>query len=135
MADVLSKKQRSYCMSQIRGKHTKPEVLLRKILWVRGVRYRLDSKLIGRPDLIFPGKKVAVFVDGCFWHRCPIHYILPKTRTEFWEAKIQGNVERDTKNNILLQESGWAVIRLWEHEVEQDIDSCVARIEKALGKI
>ncbi|MCW9027069.1 MAG: very short patch repair endonuclease [Thiovulaceae bacterium] len=134
MADVLTKSQRSYCMSRISGKDTKPELLLRKLLWSRGARYRLNYKVPGRPDLVFVGKRVAVFVDGCFWHRCSQHYVKPKTRAEFWEAKIQGNVERDKKNNALLKEAGWTVIRLWEHDVEQNVDSCISRIEKVLDK-
>jgi len=134
MSDVLTPSQRKHCMSRITGKDTKPELLLRKLLWRRGVRYRLNYKIAGRPDLVFAGKRVAVFVDGCFWHRCPKHYVKPKTRAEFWESKIQGNVERDRKNNALLKEAGWTVIRLWEHEVEQDIESCVSRIEKVLSK-
>ena len=133
-ADVLTTAQRSKCMARIQGKNTKPELYLRKLLWNRGIRYRLHYKVPGKPDLAFPGKKVAVFIDGCFWHRCPKHYIEPKTRAAFWETKIQSNVERDRRNNSLLKKSGWTVIRLWEHEVEEDIESCVTRVEKALGK-
>ncbi len=132
MTDVLSIKQRSYCMSCIRGKNTKPEVLLRKNLWHKGLRYRLNYKVTGKPDLAFPGKKVVIFVDGCFWHRCPVHYIPSKTRSEFWENKIQGNVERDKRNNALLESAGWTVVRLWEHEIKDDINVCIARIERAL---
>lgn len=132
MSDVLSRQQRSYCMSRIRGKNTKPEVLLRKSLWNKGLRYRLNYKVTGRPDLVFPGRKVVVFVDGCFWHRCPDHYIPPKNRAEFWEAKIQSNVARDKRNNILLESAGWTVIRLWEHEIKEDIRACIIQIEEAL---
>lgn len=132
MPDVLSPSQRSYCMSRIRGENTKPEVLLRRSLWSKGLRYRLNYKVTGKPDLAFPGRKVVVFVDGCFWRRCPDHYIPPKNSAEFWENKIQGNVERDKRNNALLVSSGWTVIRLWEHEIKEDIGACIARIKRAL---
>merc|ERR1711879_636225 len=102
MADVLTKEQRSYCMSQIRGKNTKPEVILRKALWSMGHRYRIKNKLPGKPDLVYPSLKVVIFVDGCFWHKCPKHYQPPKTRPLFWEKKINANAERDEKNDTLL---------------------------------
>lgn len=101
MADVLTKEQRSYCMSQIRGKNTKPEVILRKALWSMGYRYRIKNKLPGKPDLIYPSLKVAIFVDGCFWHKCPKHFQPPKTRQIFWENKINANVERDKKRHVI----------------------------------
>src|SRR3990167_909880 len=97
--DVLNPEQRSYCMSRIKGKNTKPEVALRKALWGLGFRYRIKSRLPGKPDIVFPALKVAIFVDGCFWHKCPEHYISPKTRVDFWEKKISGNVERDEIKN------------------------------------
>jgi len=132
MFDVLSPTQRKYCMSRIQGNNTKPEVLLRKALWNKGLRYRLNYKITGKPDLVFPSKKVAVFVDGCFWHRCPDHYVSPKTRAQFWEAKIQGNVERDKKNNASLENAGWKVVRIWEHEINEDLDLCVTKIGELL---
>jgi len=132
MPDALSPSQRSYCMSRIRGKNTKPEASLRKSLWSKGLRYRLNYKVTGKPDLVFPGKRVAIFVDGCFWHRCPVHYIPPKNRAEFWENKIQANVERDKRNNDLLESAGWTVVRLWEHEIKEDIEACIVQIEDAL---
>lgn len=135
MVDVLTPAQRKYCMSRISGRNTKPELLLRQLLWSRGVRYRLNYKIPGRPDLVFVRKRVAVFVDGCFWHRCSLHYVKPKTRSEFWEKKIQGNVERDKKNNAALKKSGWTVVRIWEHEIKQDVEACVLRIEKALDSV
>ncbi|WP_444898362.1 very short patch repair endonuclease [Microbulbifer sp. VAAC004] len=128
MADVLSPKQRAYCMSRIQGKNTKPEVVLRKALWASGLRYRIKNSLPGRPDIIFPRKRIAVFVDGCFWHRCPKHYQAPKTRAKFWEEKIAGNVARDIRNNKNLDERSWMVVRVWEHEIKNDLESVVNRI-------
>ncbi|MCW8966545.1 MAG: very short patch repair endonuclease [Candidatus Pacearchaeota archaeon] len=133
MNDVLSREQRSYCMSRIQGKGTKPELIIRKLLWSNGHRYRIKNKLPGRPDIVFPGKKLAVFIDGCFWHHCPDHYVEPKTRRDFWENKISGNVERDIKNNAKLNDLGWRIIRIWEHDVKKDPVACVSRIKKLLG--
>lgn len=128
--DVLSPKQRSYCMSQIQGKNTKPEIKLRKALWSQGIRYRIKNKLPGKPDIVFPRFKLVVFVDGCFWHRCPKHYIKPKTRAKFWEEKISGNVERDKRNNRKLRKLGWSVVRIWEHDVKTSLNKCVEKIER-----
>ncbi|WP_445365386.1 very short patch repair endonuclease [Microbulbifer sp. ANSA001] len=133
MVDVLSRNQRSYCMSKIKGKNTKPEVVLRKSLWAMGFRYRLKNKLPGKPDIVYPSLKTVIFVDGCFWHRCPKHYQSPKARSEFWEDKISGNVDRDKKNNRLLKEMGWIVLRVWEHEIRDSLPECIERLVKALS--
>ena len=134
MSDVLSKRQRSFCMSRIEGKDTRPEVMLRKALWKQGVRYQLHASVDGRPDLVVMNRKVAVFVDGCFWHRCPIHYVTPNTREEFWADKISKNVARDSEVNQTLTEKGWAVLRFWEHEIKDDLEGCVSRVMEALGR-
>lgn len=107
-------------MSQIRGKNTKPELIFRKALWALGMRYRLHAKLAGRPDIVFAKAKVAVFIDGCFWHGCPIHCVKAKTNKDFWERKLSGNVERDKTNSKLLRKEGWKVFRFWEHEIKED---------------
>ncbi|WP_105101274.1 very short patch repair endonuclease [Microbulbifer pacificus] len=132
MTDVLSAEQRAYCMSQIKGANTEPELSLRKALWILGLRYRIKNKLPGRPDIIYPTSKVAIFVDGCFWHKCPKHYTPPKTRAKFWEEKISKNVERDKKNNALLECQGWKVIRFWEHEIKDSLDDCVEVVVRTL---
>lgn len=80
--DVLTRTERSYCMSRIRSRDTKPEVMLRRTLWQRGLRYRIHSDLPGRPDIVFPSRKIVIFVDGCFWHRCPQHWKAPKNNAE-----------------------------------------------------
>ncbi len=130
--DVLTPEQRSFCMSQIRGKDTKPETMLRKALWSLGFRHRKMSDLAGKPDIVYPYLKTVIFVDGCFWHKCPEHYRPPKTRADFWEKKISENVERDTKNNTLLQAQGWLVLRVWEHDIKQSLPECVGYIESIL---
>lgn len=133
MVDVLTKSQRSYNMSQIKAKDTKAEIKLRKALFRNGVRsYRLNYKLPGKPDLVFPKKKIAVFVDGCFWHKCPQHFIMPKTRTDFWNKKIGRNTQRDREVETSLNQLGWIVLRFWEHQIEKDIDSVIRLITKEL---
>jgi len=117
--DVLTRAERSRCMSRIRGHNTKPEVMLRKALWKRGLRYRIHHGLPGRPDIVFPARKIAVFVDGCFWHRCPLHWQAPKSNAEFWEQKIGENQIRDARVNMELEEAGWRVIRIWEHDIRK----------------
>ena len=103
-------------MAAIRGADTKPELIIRKGLHAKGLRYRLhDRKLPGRPDLVFPARRAVVFVHGCFWHGhdCPL-FVMPKTRTEFWSDKISGNRTRDEAAMRTLQESGWRTGIVWE---------------------
>lgn len=126
--DVLTPSQRSYCMSQIKGRDTKPEILLREALWAMGLRYRLKSKVTGKPDLVFAGAKVAVFVDGCQWHCCPEHWVRPKSNTDFWDGKFKKNQNRDIAVNRLLVEQGWTVLRFWEHEVAKQCEVVADKI-------
>lgn len=133
MTDVLSKSQRSYCMSRIRGKNTQPELILRKSLWANGFRYRLKSKLPGKPDIVFPIKRIAIFVDGCFWHGCPVHSQRPATNTHIWEEKLNNNIQRDEKVNRELAELGWSMLRFWEHEIKQELPAVTEKIAAALG--
>jgi len=129
MTDVLTSKQRSYNMSQIRGKNTCPEVKLRKLLWSDGVRgYRIHYNLPGKPDIVFTKKKIAIFIDGCFWHKCPVCFQEPETRKEFWMGKIQSNIDRDKKVDELLKNDGWAVIRIWEHVIKKEPEKAVKKI-------
>jgi DNA mismatch endonuclease (patch repair protein) len=126
---VLTKSEQ---MSRVRTKHTKSEMLLRRALWSLGLRYRLHPSLPGKPDCVFVRKRVAIFVDGCFWHGCPIHYIPPRKNAEFWKSKIEKNLLRDMKVNAELEASGWNVLRFWEHEIDADVENCVRRIVAAL---
>jgi DNA mismatch endonuclease (patch repair protein) len=121
-------------MSQNRGKDTKPEIALRKALWGLGLRYRTHYKLPGRPDMVFVKQKVAIFVDGCYWHGCPEHSVMPKTNTSFWAEKFRKNKQRDKKNTSTLKESGWTVLRVWEHEIENDFIKVVESITKNLRR-
>ncbi len=134
MTDVLTPAQRKLNMSRIRGKDTSPEMKIRKLLFSKGIRgYRITSKLPGKPDIVFPRKRVAVFIDGCFWHKCPVHFQEPDTRKEFWMGKIDRNVERDQVINRKLEEAGWKVIRIWEHQVRENSELVVDEIIECLN--
>lgn len=128
--DKLSSEKRSRLMSRVRQYDTAPEMLLRRALWSAGLRYRLrpSPKLPGSPDLVFTKAKIAVFVDGCFWHGCPIHGTQPKSNVEFWRRKIARNQERDGQVDNKLTLLGWRVARMWQHEIEKDVTICVDRI-------
>lgn len=133
MTDVLTPEQRRLCMSRVKCRNTTPEIALRKALWADKIRYRLKSNLFGKPDLVFVGPRVAVFIDGCFWHGCPLHAQQPKTNIEFWNNKIKKNIERDAYVNTVLQNQGWHVVRCWQHEVKKDLHGCVDRVKTALS--
>ena len=132
MADIHSKAVRSYNMSMIKGKNTKPEMLVRKFLFAHGIRYRLhDKKLPGKPDLVFPKYKILLFINGCFWHgheECK-YFVVPKTRTDWWLEKITGNKTRDTENIKRLKKEGWKIIVIWECELKKNTK------EKTLKKL
>jgi len=121
-------------MRAVPGKNTSAELALRRALSNAGVRgYRLhDSRVAGKPDLVFSRGKLAVFVDGCFWHGCPSCYRQPKTNQQYWTMKVQRNMDRDRKVNELCQAAGWRVLRLWEHEVLHEAELAAARIVNAL---
>ena len=119
-------------MARVKSKNTTPEMILRRALWKAGCRYRLKNRLPGKPDVVFPRQNVAIFVDGCFWHGCPEHGAIPKTNTRFWRTKIGNNVKRDRVVNQSLMSIGWTVIRLWEHEIENNLDEVIVRIMDAL---
>ena len=117
--DVLTSKQRHYCMSRIKGIDTEPELQLRRALHGLGCRYRLhDSALPGRPDLVFPARHKVIFVHGCFWHRhkCPLGRPRPTTRPGFWEGKFKANKARDKRVERELKCLGWAALVVWECE-------------------
>lgn len=120
MADIVNRATRSRMMSGIRGKDTKPELVVRRFLHARGLRFRLhDRRLPGRPDLVFPQYKVALFVHGCFWHQhagCRYAY-MPATNQQFWQSKLRGNVVRDRLHEDKLTIEGWRVLTVWECQV------------------
>jgi DNA mismatch endonuclease (patch repair protein) len=121
----------SRVMSANKAKDTKPELMLRKLLWKNNVRgYRLNwKKAPGKPDIAFPAKKLAIFIHGCFWHRCPLcARSLPKHNTEFWKNKFDRNVIRDRSKSLQLEELGWKVITLWECQLKQNTQGIVENI-------
>jgi DNA mismatch endonuclease (patch repair protein) len=121
-------------MALVRGKNTKPELLVRGLLYGLGYRYRLHWKTIpGRPDIAFPGRKKAIFVHGCFWHQhgCG-HYKMPQTRTEFWDSKLAANRARDEERIRQLHQLGWESLTVWECEL-RDLDSLAERLVLFLG--
>lgn len=132
MADVHTREKRSYNMSRIRGKDTKPEEIVRKYLFSQGFRYRKnDSRLPGKPDIVLPKYKTVIFVNGCFWHGhtgCK-YFVWPQNNAEFWKKKITGNISRDAQIQSELQHSGWKVITIWECELKKAVrDQCLTAI-------
>ena len=129
MVDVHTPEQRRRNMQAVRAKDTRPEQRLRSALRATGIRgYRANyGKVLGKPDVAFTRWKVAVFVDGCFWHGCPLCYREPRSNTSFWVDKLQQNRNRDITVTEGLRADGWLVLRLWEHEVKSDADGCVPR--------
>jgi DNA mismatch endonuclease (patch repair protein) len=127
----------SKLMSANKAKNTKPEVAIRKALWQNGIRgYRLHWKNApGKPDITFPGKKIAVFVNGCFWHRCPYCDLqIPRSNSKFWKEKFRKNVIRDGDKIHLLDKANWRTLVIWECEIKEDINSCLKKIKKILKK-
>lgn len=133
MADVMTPKQRSRCMAAVKGKDTKPEMIVRKYLFSRGMRFRVQvRKLPGNPDIVLPKYKTVILVNGCFWHGhedCK-YFRLPKSNVEFWKEKIERNIERDKESMQALFDLGWKVVRVWECELRNK-----ANREETLNKI
>jgi DNA mismatch endonuclease, patch repair protein len=124
---------RSEQMSRIRGSNTTPERVLGRALWALGYRYRLRTfGLVGRPDLVLRKLRVVIFVDGCFWHGCPEHYVRPRSRAAFWARKLRENVLRDIRQTADLHDTGWRVLRVWEHEVLGRLAALLMRLVPAL---
>ena len=135
MVDVHTKQQRSFNMSRIKGKNTKPEIKLRKVLFKNGCRgFRVSSKITGKPDIVFTKKKIAVFIDGCYWHKCMKCFIKPKTKTKWWMEKINRNVTHDNEVDTQLKSYGWKVLRFWEHDINKSIDKVLNKMITQLKK-
>lgn len=137
MADVHDKATRSYNMSRIKGKDTKPEMLVRRYLHAHGYRYRLHVKdMPGKPDIVLPKYKTVIFIHGCFWHGhegCK-YYVVPKTRTDWWLNKINTNIANDNKAVAALQQAGWKIITLWECELKpKAIDNTLSLLSDKLN--
>ena len=124
MTDVHNTETRSYNMSQIKGKDTKPEEIVRKYLFSKGFRYRKNvSNLPGKPDIVLPKYKICIFVNGCFWHKhegCK-YFVWPKNNAEFWKEKIEKNTARDTQNFAKLESEGWRVLIIWECQLKAKV--------------
>jgi len=123
MSDNHSKEVRSYNMSRIKSTDSKPETIVRKFLFSKGLRYRKNVKnMCGKPDIVFPKYKTVVFVNGCFWHKhegCK-YFVMPKSNTEYWMPKISKNIDRDKNNYKQLSEEGWKIIIVWECQLKKD---------------
>ena len=135
MTDIVDPKSRSRMMSGIRGKNTKPELIIRRALHANGYRFRLHSaRLPGRPDIVLPKYRTVILVHGCFWHRhAGCHYAAtPATRTEFWLKKLAGNVARDRQVRQLLHDAGWRTIVVWECGLKHEAESQLASLFSAL---
>lgn len=135
MADVFTKSKRSEVMSHIRSSGNKDtELALLHLLKNNGVTgWRRGQSVSGRPDFVFRKARVAVFVDGCFWHGCPRHFSLPAGNRSFWQRKLEGNMKRDARVTRLLRREGWIVLRIWECQIAERPISCVRRIARAVG--
>jgi len=124
-------------MKANKAKDTKPEIILRKALWAHDIRgYRLNWKKVpGTPDIVFLKRKIAIFVNGCFWHRCPTcNLSLPKTNTEFWETKFKRNIDRDQLKLKRLEELGWTVLVIWECQIKNDLGYQVLNVKNLISK-
>ena len=133
--DVLTREQRSYCMSRIRAKDTKPEIIVRRLTHAMGFRYRLhDASLPGKPDLVFRGRKKVIFIHGCYWHRhnCKLGRATPKSNTSFWVQKFHENKARDKNVSCRLKALGWKALVIWECQTLRRIPSLALRIRNFL---
>ena len=127
--DRITPEQRSKVMSSIRAKSHLEDKVAHE-LHKRGLRYRRNNqKLLGTPDISIQRYKVVVFIDSCFWHSCPLHGNRPKTNTEYWEKKLDRNIEKAKEVNAYYEAHGWHIMRVWEHELKEDYEGTIGRIE------
>lgn len=132
MTDTFSPEQRSEIMRRVKSRNTSLELKVRSTLHKRGLRFRLNYPLPGKPDIVFVKAKIAIFLDSCFWHGCPEHLRMPQSNRDYWLQKIKRNVERDKKINIEYANSGWKILRFWEHEMKGNFGGCIQIIENAI---
>lgn len=131
--DNLTPEQRKKNMQNIRYKDTLPEGKVMKELRRKKIYFAKHvTSIYGKPDIVFRRKKVVVFIDSCFWHKCPYHYIEPKSNKSYWVPKIERNKERAKEVNRKLKKEGWQVIRIWEHSIKKDINGCINKIIRYL---
>ena len=133
MADVFTKAKRSEVMSRVRSQGNKAtELALMRLFRRHGISgWRRLQPVFGKPDFVFPKAKLAVFVDGCFWHGCPRHATSPATNREFWKRKLAANIARDRRVSRVLRKDGWRVVRIWEHDLTKRGETCVRKIQAA----
>jgi DNA mismatch endonuclease (patch repair protein) len=134
-APIPKNESTSIIMRANKAKNTKPEILLRKALWKNNLKgYRLNYKEIpGRPDIVFTAKKIAIFVHGCYWHRCPTCNLpIPKSNSSFWKTKFEKNVQRDKIKNEQLKELGWRILVIWECEIKENLNKQIDKIRTIL---
>ena len=134
MTDIFTKAKRSDVMSKIKGRGNRDtELVLAKLFRRHGITgWRRHLPLCGKPDFSFRKERIAIFVDGCFWHACPKHATLPKNNRAFWKKKFIGNANRDKWVNKELRKDGWCVVRIWEHDLSKNSTACIRRIRRAL---
>jgi len=134
MVDIFTPEKRSKIMASIKGKDTKIEILLRKALWREGIRgYRLNVNLPGKPDIVFPKYKIAIFCDGDFWHGKEFNQWKNRL-TPYWREKIENNILRDKKNDELLSNDNWVILHFWEKQIIDETKNCINTIKQRLGK-
>lgn len=130
MTDNLTKEQRNKNMKSIRSSHTRMENDICKALWQKGLRFRKNVKdLPGKPDIAIKKYKIVIFLDSCFWHKCPKHFKQPKSNLEYWIPKIENNVKRDLKINEYYKQNKWKILRIWEHEYKESLTETVIKIK------
>jgi DNA mismatch endonuclease (patch repair protein) len=134
MADVFTKSERSAIMARVKGRQNlSTELRLVHLMRRHRIRgWRRGLPLCGKPDFIFREQRLAIFVDGCFWHGCPRCYRRPKSRRKYWDAKVDGNISRDRRNRARLRRMGWRVLRIWEHELVTSPMKCVRKLQRKL---
>ena len=131
MTDIFSKKKRSEIMGKVKNKDSKIETDFRKALWKKGFRYRKNvTNYFGKPDLVLKKHKTVIFIDSCFWHGCKKHRPLPTTNRKFWKNKINRNKERDREVSKYYRKLGWKIIRVWEHEIKNNLNRAVKKLKK-----
>ncbi|PZF62405.1 very short patch repair endonuclease [Curtobacterium sp. MCBD17_034] len=123
-----------HSMQRNRGRDTAPELAVRRLLHAAGLRYRVDFAPLGsrrRADIVFTRKRIAVFIDGCFWHGCPIHATRPKANADYWGPKLDRNIERDLETTASLESAGWTVLRFWEHEASAAVAEAISKVVRS----
>jgi len=134
MADTFSTKKRSQIMQKIKSKNTKLENKIISDLWKKGYRFRRNvTSLYGKPDIAIKKYKIVIFIDSCFWHGCPDHCRMPTSNKPYWENKIKRNKERDKKVVEYFKKKGWNILRIWEHELKNDYETTISKIEKFIS--